>query len=211
MDNEESLEIEQDPENKAGSWKSFLLTIVLAVALVLAVQAFVVKPFKIPSASMLPTFQEGDRILVDRVSPHFQDWQRGDAVVFHPPVGTETQRGCATKASYAQACSKSIDKKDSVYFIKRIVALPGDTFFVKDGVPIVNGKPFVVKKAILSKDCSICNLPRPIKIPQDHYMMMGDNRGNSLDSRVWGSVPKAWIIGKVRARYWPINRIGGAS
>ena len=94
-------------------------------------------------------------------------------------------------------------------FIKRIVAVGGDTLSIKEGHPVVNGvekknEPYIRACGTVP----VCNLPTTITIPKGYFFMMGDNRGNSDDSRYWGPVPKAWIIGEAFATYWPPDRIG---
>ena len=94
-------------------------------------------------------------------------------------------------------------------FIKRIVAGPGDTLSIEDGIPIVNGEPFEGDWEIRPcRGIGGCDFPREITIPPDHYFMMGDNRGASDDSRYWGPVPRDWIIGEAFFTYWPPKRIG---
>ncbi len=94
-------------------------------------------------------------------------------------------------------------------FIKRVVAGPGDTIAVKGGHVIRNGK---LQKEPFTAPCdggSGCDLPTAITVPPGHWFMMGDNRGQSDDSRFWGPIPKKWIIGDAFATYWPLKRIGG--
>jgi len=186
-----------------------VVIVALALGLALGIQAFIVKPYQIPSASMEPTLDIGQRVLVNRFLYHFTDPKINDIVVFHPPVGAESGgKECGVPRKNGQACSKPTRDEDSVNFIKRIVAGPGDTLSVKNGHPVVNGveanEDFIIKCSPGSE----CNLPQAITIPPDHYFMMGDNRGESDDSRFWGPVPRDWIIGKAFATYWPPNRIG---
>jgi len=106
------------------------------------------------------------------------------------------------------ACSEPEPEKSSVNFIKRIVAGPGDVISIVDGHVIRNG---VREKDSYIRECGTspeCNFPTPIKIPAGHWFMMGDNRGESDDSRFWGPVPTKWIIGGAFATYWPPDRIG---
>jgi signal peptidase I len=179
------------------------------LALALGIQAWIVKPYKIPSESMEPTLDVGQRVLVNRFIYHFQDPKIGDIVVFHPPAGADSGAECGIQHSNSEACSEPTEDESSQNFIKRIVALPGDTLSVKEGHPVVNG---VMKKdEPYINPCGsggACNLPKTITIPPDHYFMMGDNRGASDDSRFWGPVPREWIIGEAFATYWPPNRIG---
>jgi len=183
--------------------------VLLALGLALAIQAWLIKPYQIPSQSMEPTLDVGQRVLVNRFIYHFDDPSPGDIVVFHPPAGADTNAECGIPHSPREACPRPTQTESDQNFIKRIVAGPGDTLAVRDGHPVVNG----VEKTDepYTRPCgaaTVCNLPKPITIPPDHYFMMGDNRGESDDSRYWGPVPRDWIIGKAFATYWPPDRIG---
>jgi signal peptidase I len=183
--------------------------VALALALALGIQAWLIKPYQIPSPSMEPTLDVGQRVLVNRFLYHFTDPSIGDIVVFHPPAGAENGVECGEPRRPRQACAKPTQERSSENFIKRIVAGPGDTLSIRNGHPVVNGvlksdEPYI-------EPCGenpMCDLPEPITIPPDHYFMMGDNRGHSDDSRFWGPVPRDWLIGKAFATYWPPDRIG---
>jgi signal peptidase I len=184
-----------------------LVTIVaVALGLALGIQAFLVKPFRIPSESMVPTLEIGQRVLVDRVSYRFSDPDRGDIVVFKPPEGQPST--CGVERPSDMPCPKGTPEKSDTNFIKRVVGLPGDHLKVVEGSVYINGKRQDESFARLDAECATCNLPREITIPKGNYYMMGDNRGESADSREWGPVPKNWIIGKAFMTYWPPGRIG---
>ena len=183
------------------------MIVALAVGLALLIQAFVVKPYQIPSGSMEPTLDPGQRVLVDRVTYRFTDPAIGDVVVFHPPVGASNER-CGAPERPLRACPQPIDKESDTNFIKRIVAGPGDRLSIKGGHPVVNG---IEAKEDFIRPCdggNRCNQPKTITIPDGMYFMMGDNRGASDDSRFWGPVPRGWIIGEAFFTYWPLDRIG---
>ena len=186
-----------------------VVIVALALGLALAIQAWLVKPYQIPSQSMEPTLDVGQRVLVNRFLYHFTDPGIGDIVVFHPPRGADNGTECGAPHPPRQACDTPTKEESDQNFIKRIVAGPGDTLSVREGHPVVNG---VEKKdepyTLPCGNGGACNLPKQITIPPDHYFMMGDNRGASDDSRFWGPVPRAWIIGKAFATYWPPDRIG---
>jgi signal peptidase I len=194
---------------KSGHNSLVELVIIVAVALGLAlgIQAFLVKPFRIPSESMVPTLEVGQRVLVDRVSFRFGDPDRGDIVVFKPPHGADVG-SCGVEHPSDQPCPKETPERSDTNFIKRVVGLPGDHLKVIEGSVYINGKRQDESFARLDAECPTCNLPREITIPKGEYYMMGDNRGESADSREWGPVPKKWIIGKAFMTYWPPNRIG---
>ena len=185
-----------------------LVTIVaVALGLALGIQAFLVKPFRIPSESMVPTLEIGQRVLVDRVSYRFSDPDRGDIVVFKPPQGADSET-CGAEHSDDQPCPRHTSERSDTNFIKRVVGVPGDHLKVIEGSVYIDGKRQDEPFAHLDTQCPACNLPREITIPKGQYYMMGDNRGQSEDSRVWGPVPKNWMIGKAFMTYWPPNRIG---
>jgi signal peptidase I len=191
-----------------------------ALFFALAIQAYAVKPYVIPSESMLPALKPGQRVLVDRFSHTLgADPKLGDITVFTPPSGAEAQDAgtgqCGTLGegpSYGygpastRSCSRPTAKRADKTYIKRLVGLPGDRIAVRDGHVIRNGRP---ASEPFASSCSFaaCNLG-PIRVPPGEYFLMGDNRGNSNDSRFWGPVPRAWIIGKAVATYWPPDRIG---
>jgi signal peptidase I len=186
-----------------------IVTVVVAVALALLIQAFIVKPYRIPSGSMEPTLHINQRVLTNRMINHPS---LGDIVVFHPPRGADPQPAVCGSSSegdgHAQPCGVATPQESSQTFIKRVVGGPGDR------IAVVNGH--VIRNGVREKDSYItscggapgCTFPKPIVVPPGHYFMMGDNRGSSDDSRFWGPVPDASIIGVAFATYWPPDRIG---
>jgi signal peptidase I len=161
---------------------------------------------------MEPTLDIGQRVLVNRFSHHLgSDPSIGDIVVFHPPLTATPGHGpeCSVPRDEGQACPMNDPREADDNFIKRVVAGPGDTLEIDDGIPVVNGE--AVKGDWTIRPCGVgseCNFRDPITIPADHYFMMGDNRGQSDDSRFWGPVPRDWIIGQAVFTYWPPDRIG---
>jgi signal peptidase I len=198
------------PTTGRGAFVELVVIVALAIGLALLIQAFVVKPYQIPSQSMEPTLDVGQRVLVNRVNYHFSDPDIGDIVVFHPPRGAVSGNGpeCGISPPPNEACPQPTDQEADTNFIKRIVAGPGDRLSIKGGHPVVNG---VMAKEDFINPCGAgasCNMPKTITIPPDSYFMMGDNRGSSDDSRFWGPVPRDWIIGQAFFTYWPPNRLG---
>lgn len=209
----------QADEQKSGADSVLELVVILAVALGLAlgIQAFLVKPYSIPSESMEPTLNVGQRILVDRIGNRFTDPSIGDVLVFHPPAsatGDNTTGGrgidglCGATPKEDQACTQAVSKRSKDNFVKRVVAGPGDTIAVVDDHVVLNGKRQT--ESFIKTECggSPANFPVPLTVPKDHYFMMGDNRQCSQDSRFWGPIPRDWIIGGAFATYWPPKRIG---
>jgi signal peptidase I len=199
------------PKSKTNSVVELIVIVLVAIGLAFAIQAWIVKPYRIPSGSMEPTLKVGQRVLVSRIGMHFGEPHIGEIVVFHPPKDAE-QQICGPAPHMVTpggaACDSPEPQEASVNFIKRIVAGPGDTLYIKEGHAYVNGKR---EKDSYINPCeagSECNFPTPIKIPAGHWFMMGDNRGESDDSRFWGPVPRSWIIGGAFATYWPPDRVG---
>jgi signal peptidase I len=187
-----------------------IVTVAVAVGLALLIQAFIVKPYRIPSGSMLPTLAIGQRVLANRLIGHPS---LGDIVVFHPPAGADPQQGAVCGdgnqgAGHPQPCDQPTAAESKQTFIKRVVGMPGDTISISGGHVTRNG---VAEKDSYIAACGpggTCSFPQSIKVPPGEYFMMGDNRGESDDSRFWGPVPDNWIIGVAFATYWPPDRIG---
>ena len=174
------------------------VTIVGAIAIVLAIKAWVVNPYRIPSSSMEPTLhcaepgdgceaRFSDRVLANRLVYRFKDPERGDVIVFETPPEAEQECGAGGT------------------FVKRLVALPGETWRMEAGMVFINDRR-LMEPYITGGRLGTDSQP-PRKVPPGHYVFLGDNRGHSCDSRQWGTVPRANIIGKVFAVYWPPNRV----
>jgi signal peptidase I len=182
---------------RRGRWL-IEIAIIVAAALLLAVvlRTFVVQTFYIPSGSMEPTLQIGDRILVDKLSYHLHGVHRGDIVVFQRPP-SENCGGPAVND-----------------LVKRVIGLPGDTLTLANGHVVVNGKqlseswlPSVDQGQTTDQGNPPYNLTHPFKVPPGEYFLMGDNRMQSCDSRYWGPIPKSLIVGRVVVRVWPLSHI----
>jgi signal peptidase I len=167
-------------------WLEGLKTVGLSAILAVGIRQFVAEARYIPSESMLPTLKVNDRLIVDKVSYHLNKPQRGDIVVFNPTKALEDQ-------NFHDA------------FIKRVIGLPGDRVAVRGGKVIVNDQPL--------RENYIQERPQyeleTVTVPNDSYMVLGDNRNNSYDSHYWGFVPKEKIIGRAVVRFWPFDRLGG--
>ena len=159
----------------------------LATALILAmgIRTLVAEARYIPSSSMEPTLEINDRLIIEKVSYRFKTPQRGDVVVFSP---TDTL--------------KEQNFKDA--FIKRVIGLPGETIEVKGGKVYVNGQPIREKYIEEAPEYSY----GPETVPEDQYLVLGDNRNNSYDSHYWGFVPRKNLIGRAIVRFWPFERLG---
>ncbi|MEA2217355.1 MAG: signal peptidase [Solirubrobacteraceae bacterium] len=210
------LEEKKSPKHPLRAMAEMVVIVAVAIFFALTIQAFAVKPYRIPSPSMMPTLEPGQRILVNRFS-HLLGSNPGigDITVFTPPHGAETQPPvCGVPGqgpSYngpasGSSCSRPTAAKANTTFVKRVVGVPGDTIAVRNGHVIRNGKP---ASEPFASSCggSACNLGT-ITVPPGTYFLMGDNRGNSDDSRFWGPVPRGWIIGQAVVSYWPPRDIG---
>lgn len=195
-----SLPSGQLDDEKKKSVIEMLDTLVIAGVTALVLIGFVVRPFFIPSESMVPTLKVNDMVLVDELAYRFWSPARGDVVVFRPPA--EAHMG----------------DKD---LIKRIVAVGGDTVEIRETTKTVNGRELREGSLYINgqkQDEPFINTEAqapfgmgdygPVQIPADNVFCMGDNRGNSDDSRYWGPLPRQNIIGKAFFIFWPPQRIG---
>ena len=169
-------------KKKGGGVLEYVVILLVSFALVFGfVRPFVVEAFWIPSGSMIPTLQINDRVLVNKFIYRFTEPERGDIVVFDSVT-------------------------DDTELIKRVVALPGDTVAVRSGRLIVNGEP--QKEDFTNEKFPDRSFFARTTVPEDHVFVMGDNRANSQDSRVFGPLPKKNIEGEAFLRFWPLGRIG---
>lgn len=163
----------------------WIAIIVGALVVALVIKALLIQAFYIPSESMVPTLHIGDRVLVNKMSYRLHDVNRGDIVVFERPSGESDPR-----------------IKD---LIKRVIGLGGETIEARDGKVLINDH--LLDEPYLPGGTSTTNLPRQL-IPPDHVFVMGDNRTNSRDSRVFEAIPEDLIVGRAFIRVWPIGDLG---
>lgn len=168
-------------------WVEAAKTIGLSVAIALGFRAWVMDSRYIPTPSMAPTLELGDRLLVEKVTRYFRSPQHGDIIVFRPPPALVERRP---------------DLRNS--FIKRVIAVGGDQIEIRGGVPYVNGQP-VSEPATVQQDTF--QMPA-LDVPANSYFVMGDNRPDSFDSRFWGTVPDRNVIGRAIWRFYPLARLG---
>ncbi len=176
----------------SGLFLDIVETVVIGLSIFLVIYLFFMQPHQVNGQSMVPTFLSGEYVLTDKVSYRFGEPTAGDVIVFHAPESANCPAGTG--------CD----------FIKRILAVPGDTLEVRDDSIIVNGvarkEPYIPEEfetlpGKFSKD-------RVITLSADEYFAVGDNRPYSSDSRAWGPISKSDIVGKAFFRYWPANKIG---
>ena len=188
---------------------------VVAIVLASLIRSFLGLAFYIPSESMVPTLKVHDRVVVSRLSYHLHDPRRGDVVVFQNPQYAETNPPNIVKRAFRNAFELvGMHQPKDKNLIKRLIGLPGDRLMAKDGGVWINGKRLA--EPWLKKDV-ITDWPgmegKEITVPKGHYFMMGDNRGNSCDSRCFPEdkrfVPRSSMVGRAFVRVWPISRWGG--
>jgi signal peptidase I len=189
--------------------REIIETIVFVVVMVILIRFFIGEIRWIPSASMRPTLIEGDRIIVDRVSRFYRTPERGDVMVFYPPFERLSNSPWRVFSRLTGFFCKD------VAYIKRVIAIPGDKFEIKTdnagkSIIYINDEPQderYINSEYYGKPCTEDMLCGPIIVPDHKYIMMGDNRGNSFDSRWWGFLPEDRFIGRAVFLFWPINRI----
>lgn len=175
-----------------GAFLDLVETIVIGFTLFLVVYLFFAQPHQVNGQSMVPNFQNGEYLLTDKISYRFGDPKRGDVIVFHAPDSANCPEGTG--------CD----------FIKRVIALPGETVEVKDNAIYVNGTKleedyipdtFIIQAGAYTQG-------RVVMLGEDEYFVSGDNRPYSSDSRAWGPLPKENIVGRAFFAYWPLSIFG---
>lgn len=175
--------MEQAEKNRTAKspLREIFESLIIAVILAVIIRMFILQPFYIPSGSMEPTLQINDRIIVSKISYRLHEPERGDIVVFKFPLDT---------------------KRD---FVKRLIGKGGETVAIRDSKLYINDK--LVPEEYLPPGLEINEDYGPVRVPEGHYLMMGDNRNNSDDGRKWGPLSKDLIIGKAVMVYWPLQHI----
>lgn len=201
-------------------WGETITTIIFVVVMVIIIRFFIAEVRWIPSGSMNPTLIEGDRIVVERFSRFFTAPKRGDIMVFYPPATKLSRKPIPLLSRLTGILCKDIA------YIKRVVGLPGEKIEVKfedDGSAYVyiNDKKYKENYIKSVFEYPLCPPPEikqplvfderimkcgPFKLGKDEYFMMGDNRGNSQDSRYWGVLKKDRFVGRAVFLFWPFNR-----
>jgi signal peptidase I len=184
---DEKSTVVKEPPNIWRQFRENLQIVVIALVLALIIRSFVAEPRFIPSESMLPTLEVGDRLVVEKISYRFRAPAIGEIVVFDPPEQLQLQ-------GYA---------KDQA-FIKRVMATPGQIIQVKDGKVYRNHVPLKEDYIAEPPDYQM----EAVRVPEGHLFVMGDNRNNSRDSHAWGFLPQQNVIGHACFRFWPLKRMG---
>jgi signal peptidase I len=187
------------PRRRLGCALEIVETLVLTLVIYLVIHNFVAQPFEVEQQSMMPTVNPGEYVLIDKISPRFSDYQRGDIVVFQPPDG------------YGQG---------GVPFIKRVIGMPGDVVSLENGRVFIQqpgGSPLRIDEPYLIRSVGggvAATTPKDAEgtsswvVPEGAYFVMGDNRPESQDSRFFGVVDRELIVGRAWLRYFPLDRMG---
>lgn len=200
------------PEHERLSFfKELPVLIVIAFGLALLIKTFLVQAFFIPSESMVPTLEVGDRVLVNKLAYRFREPRRGEVIVFIAEKDTR-QRSFLQKVRDLFTEGLGVQTPRERDFIKRVIGLPGDTVRLKRGAVLIKRpgkkKDLRLKEPYLSPDEETRDFG-PFPVPKDSYFVMGDNRTNSSDSRFGlGPIKRADIVGKAFVRIWPLSRVG---
>lgn len=182
-------------ESEKESWFDWLKTIFFAAVLVIGVRYFLVTPIAVQGASMMPTLEDGEMLVVDKITPKITDFDRFDVIVF-----------------------KATEEEN---YVKRIIGLPGDTVQYIDDVLYINGEKYdepylddykaaLMDTGTLTEDFALEEYLQQTVVPEDHLFVLGDNRRKSVDSRLpeVGFIPVNTVIGEARFVYWPLSEVG---
>lgn len=177
-----------EPEHKNTTRQSiweFVKFFVIAFAIIIPIRMWVAQPFVVSGSSMVPTYENGDYLIVDELSYHFREPARGDVVIFRYP------------------------NDPSEFFIKRILGLPGEKIVITEGIPYIYNEEFpggvVISEPYTAEELDYTTITA--NLGEDEYFVLGDNRTKSMDSRVWGTLPEKLIMGRAWLRLWPFTRI----
>lgn len=191
------------PPSKARLVAELPVLLLVAAVVALLLKAFVAQAFSIPSESMEPQLLVGDRVAVSRLAYRLHDPRRGDLIVFQAPDSPADTRAFPSRVVGDLLEGVGLRTPDETDLIKRVVALPGETVEARGGHVLIDGRQLVepyLPAGVTTADFG------PIAVPEGHVFVLGDNRGNSHDSRYIGTIPEELIIGRATARIWPPGR-----
>ncbi|GAB3064624.1 signal peptidase I [Salinicoccus sesuvii] len=171
-------------KKEIGEW---LVAIIVAVVLIVIIRSFLFVSYTVDGLSMDPTFEDEDRVVVNKFMEHFSEYETGDVIVFNSEAGPA--------------------------YVKRVIGTPGDTVVMEDKQVLVNGEPLEEDYVVHTGDTYLDDFTLPElgvegdTLPEGKYIVLGDNRPVSRDSRDFGTVDDSQIVGEVQLRFWPLNRI----
>ena len=185
----------KEKEAKIKSWNYVLSffweiakVVIISLAIIIPIRYFLFQPFFVRGASMEPNFKDSEYLIIDEISYRFHEPKRGNVIIFKYPKDT------------------------SQYYIKRIIGLPEETVKIENGKVIISNKEnptgFILTESYLAEENRFTSGDLEIKLDENDYFVLGDNRQASSDSRRWGTVPRHYIVGQTWLRAWPLNRIG---
>lgn len=176
----------RNPEKQEGMVREILRFSFYALIIVLPIRMFIAQPFIVSGASMETTFSTGQYLIVDQLTYHFEEPERGDVIVFHYP------------------------KDPSKFFIKRIIGLPGETIHIEDSTVTITNAEHPEGMVLTEEYVRSMRSATPLTqvLGPEEYFVMGDNRNASSDSRAWGTLPENEIVGRALFRLFPLNEIG---
>jgi signal peptidase I len=204
----EAEELEED-EDRHSFLREIPVLVLLALVVALFIKTFLVQAFFIPSSSMEPTLMPGDRVLVNKLAYRFGDLHRGDVVVFqNPNEAALPDRNAVEALFHWLGEGLGLQQPENEDLIKRVIGLPGDTIAIRDHTVVVNDDP--IAEPYLTKEVlgSMSDYG-PVTVPRGELFVLGDNRGNSSDSRVIGFVPEGNVVGRAFVIIWPPGDAGG--
>jgi signal peptidase I len=177
-------------------WRGCLIEVIETLALTLiiffVIQHFVAQPYQILQVSMQPTLEQGQYVLVDKLSPNFSDYKRGDVIVFSPPAGYR-------------------ENGQDIPFIKRVIGVGGDVVELRDHAVFVNGvkldEPYTYKGQTTEPSAQSAGQATWV-VPKGQLFVLGDHRAASMDSRAFGPIDRSTVIGRAWLRYWPGDKFG---
>ena len=197
---------EREPERRPSFLRELVVLVITALLIAVGVKTVVAQAFYIPSGSMLPQLQVGDRIVVSKLAYHLHDPHRGDIVVFDAPIGpnakAKTTDALPLRIVRGLLQSVGVAAPSTDEFVKRVIGLPGETVEGHGGHVFVDNRELVepyLPPGTISGDFA------PVVVPKGRLWVMGDNRQNSADSRVFGAISKNLVVGRAFVRIWPIS------
>jgi signal peptidase I len=204
---ETAPEAGREKPRKGSFLREIPILVLIALVIAILVKTFLVQAFYIPSGSMEPTLQVGDRVLVNKLAYHLGDIHRGDVIVFQNPDPAQVpKRNWFSAAVHWLGQGLGFQQPEDEDLIKRVIGLPGDTVTARDGQVYVNGEK--ISEPYLAPDTTT-SMSRSWTVPSGDLFVLGDNRANSADSRFFGFVPKGKVIGRAFVIIWPPSDMGG--